>query len=59
LFEVKVPIILLGTAGFSPPREGRYKAHDRWHQDSLQNIELARTWGLSVRTCTPCLSGSD
>jgi len=25
LLEVKVPIIFLGTAGFSPPREGCYR----------------------------------
>jgi hypothetical protein len=24
MLEVKVPIIFLGTVGFSPPREGRY-----------------------------------
>jgi hypothetical protein len=24
MLEVKVPIVFLGTVGFSPPREGRY-----------------------------------
>jgi hypothetical protein len=27
LLEVKVPIVFLGTVGFSPPREGRYCMH--------------------------------
>jgi hypothetical protein len=26
MLKVKVPIIFLGTMGFSPPREGRYDA---------------------------------
>jgi len=36
MFEVKVPIIFLGTVGFSLRREGRYSMH--YHARNIINL---------------------
>jgi hypothetical protein len=41
LLKVKVPIVFLGTVGFSPPREGRYLVL-LWPTNPIQKIAQVR-----------------
>jgi hypothetical protein len=42
MLKVKVPIIFLGTVGFSPPREGHYRV---FHSLSSSTIHDTESYG--------------